>query len=564
MNSKSLSKIYVPIILIVMGILIVIPIGSLLYGSFWSSRPGAPGQFTTDNYIETFTNVRSISLLTTSLFYAFGAALLATSVATVIAFITARTDTPLAGIFTYIPFASLAIPGIVNSISWIYLLRPNTGLINLFFMDTLGFQSPLFDIHTIWGMIWVMGLSLTPLAYVGVRAAIVSLDPSLEEAGRIAGRGIRPVLIRITLPLILPAMLSVFLLAFIISFESFDIPAVIGIPGNIDVYMSVIATSVIYDVPPDHGLATSQSVVMLIVTMLLVVLYRKATRRAEKFAVISGRGYAPGIMKIGKWRWLGLVFLLTYLFIDIILPISTLLISSLLAYWHPRTLFEDMSFQNYLNLLRYPGLVRSLFNSIFVSSIAAFVALFMGILIAFYSLKSRIRGRGILEGIGMLPISFPGLVLGVGFLWAFISFPFGIYGTIWVILLAYIIKYIPHGIRFVSEPLLQVHRDLEDASRISGASTLYTLRKITISLLKPALIGGWVYIAMITFRELGAAVLLVSPGNEVISERIYAMWRGGHFETAVAASMILVAAIWIIIVIARIWSKKKLSFKPTP
>lgn len=550
--------------LIILGVLIVIPIGALIFGSFWSSRPGAPGNLTIDNYIETFTNIRSLQLLTNSLFYAFGAALFATSAATVIAFITTRTDTPLAGIFTYIPFLSLAIPGVVNSIAWVYLLRPRTGLINLFFIDQLGFTYAPFNIHTIWGMIWVMGLSLFPLAYVGVRAAMVSLDPALEEAGRTAGRGIRSVIFRITLPLILPGILSIFLLAFIIAFESFDVPAVIGIPGNIDVYMAVIASSVLFESPPNHGLATSQSIVMLFVTMLLVFLYRKATRRAEKYAVITGRGYAPRVMKIGKWKYMALGFLLTYLFIDIILPFFTLLIASLHTYWHPKTLFENLTLENYILLPAYPNLLRSVFNSIFASSISAFIALFAAVLITYYSLRSKVKGRGLLEGVGMLPIAFPGLVLGVGLLWAFITFPIGIYGTIWVIILAYIIKYIPHGIRFVSEPLLQIHRDLEDASRISGASTLYTLRRITIALLRPALTGGWVYIFMISFRELGAAVLLVTPGNEVISERLYTMWTGGHFEFAVAASMLLVVAIWSIIIIASILSKRRLRISPTP
>ena len=167
------------------------------------------------------------------------------------------------------------------------------------------------------------------------------------------------------------------------------------------------------------------------------------------------------------------------------------------------------------------------------------------------------KGRGLLEGMGMLPIAFPGLVLGVGLLWAFISLPIGIYGTLWVIILAYIIKYIPHGIRFESEPLLQIHPELEDASRISGASLLYTIRKITLVLLKPAIIGGWVYIALITFRELGAAILLVSPGNEVISAVLYTMWAGGHIEHTIAAIMILAAIIWSTIFVVAIISWKR-------
>ena len=540
-----------------MSILIALPIIALLFGSFWSSRPGAPGFLTFDNYIKTFTDIRSLNLLTNSLFYAFGAALLATSVATVIAFLTSRTDTPLARVFTFIPFLPLAIPGIANSIAWVYLLSPRTGLINLFFINTLGFSSAPFNIYSIWGMIWTSGLSLIPLTYVGVRAAMVSLNPALEDAGRISGAGIRQVISRITIPLVIPAMLSIFFLAFIIAFESFEVPAVIGIPGNVDVYMSAIAKSVLYRIPPNHGLATSQAIIMLIVTMLLVSLYRIATRRAEKFAVITGKGYSPRVMKLGKWRYVGVTILLIYLFVDIILPYSILFISSLHSFWHPKTLFEDLSFKNYMELPAYSNLLRGFFNSIFVSSISAFIAVLAAVFFTYYSLRSKVKGRGLLEGMGMLPIAFPGLVLGVGLLWAFISLPIGIYGTLWVIILAYIIKYIPHGIRFESEPLLQIHPELEDASRISGASLLHTIRKITLVLLKPAIIGGWVYIALITFRELGAAILLVSPGNEVISAVLYTMWAGGHIEHTIAAIMILAAIIWSTIFVVAIISWKR-------
>ena len=557
MNSIRLSRLFIIGVLIIMGILIALPIIALLFGSFWSSRPGAPGFFTFDNYIKTFTDVRSLNLLTNSLFYAFGAALLATSVATVIAFLTSRTDTPLARVFTFIPFLPLAIPGIANSIAWVYLLSPRTGLINLFFINTLGFSSAPFNIYSIWGMIWTSGLSLIPLTYVGVRAAMVSLNPALEDAGRISGAGIRQVISRITIPLVIPAMLSIFFLAFIIAFESFEVPAVIGIPGNVDVYMSAIAKSVLYRIPPNHGLATSQAIIMLIVTMLLVSLYRIATRRAEKFAVITGKGYSPRVMKLGKWRYVGVTILLIYLFVDIILPYSILFISSLHSFWHPKTLFEDLSFKNYMELPAYSNLLRGFFNSIFVSSISAFIAVLAAVFFTYYSLRSKVKGRGLLEGMGMLPIAFPGLVLGVGLLWAFISLPIGIYGTLWVIILAYTIKYIPHGIRFESEPLLQIHPELEDASRISGASLLYTIRKITLVLLKPAIIGGWVYIALITFRELGAAILLVSPGNEVISAVLYTMWAGGHIEHTIAAIMILAAIIWSTIFVVAIISWKR-------
>ena len=564
MASKSLSRLLIPAVIVSMCVLIAMPTVALFFGSLWSSNPGEPGHLTLDNYVATFSEARSLGLLLNSVVFALGSAFLATSIATVIAFITSRTDTPLARIFTYIPFFALVIPTLAESLAWVYLLTPRTGLINLFFTQFLGFPSPPFNIYSLGGMIWVMGLALVPLAFVGVRSAMVSLDPSLEEAARISGRGVRAVLFRVTLPLVGPAMLSLFLLSFIIAFGSFEIPAIIGIPGNIDVYMSVITISALYDNPPNYGLATAQSVIMFVITLFFVYLYRRATRRAERFAVITGRGYSPRIMKLGKWRYLGLAILLLYLFVGVILPYFTLIIASLQTYWHPLTLFDNLSLTNYLDLTSYSQLPSSAVNSIIVSSISAFIAVLAAVFIVYYSQKSRVKGRGILEVFAMLPVAFPGLVLGVGLLWTFISLPIGIYGTIWAFVLAYVIKYVAHGVRFTSEPLLQIHHDLEDASRVSGASTLYTIRRVTLVLLRPALIGGWAYIAMITFREIGAAILLLTPGNEVISATLFRVWSSGHIEQAIAAIILLTFALWAAIIIVSLVSRRRFMFKVTP
>lgn len=562
MNQKSLSNLALPLTIIVISILIAIPIGSLLYGSFWSSRPGAPGQFTFENYFEVLSNPRSIGLLLNSLAFAIGSGLLATSIGTVLAFITTRTDTPLSRIFTFIPFLPLIVPGVVDNLAWIFLLRPKTGLVNIFLMETLGLPGPLFNIYTLWGMIWVMGLGMIPLAFVGVRSALVSMDPALEEAARISGKGIKQIILRITLPLIFPAILSIFLLTFIISFEAFETPAMIGIPGNIDIYMGVIYYQIASKIPPDYGIATAHATVMLVVTMLSVYLYRKSQKKAEKFAVITGKGYSHKIMKIGKWRYLGLAFLLTYLIVNIILPFFTLLMVSLNSYWNPRNLFGSLTLQHYSDLPAYTQIFSSFINSIIVSFGSATIAILAATIISYYSLRTRIKRKGLLEAVSMLPISFPGLVLGMGLLWAFIKLP--IYGTIWILIIAFVIKYIPHGVRFVSQPILQIHKDLEDASRVSGGTLLYTIRRIVLTLLKPALLGGWVYIAMISFRELGTIILLVSPNTQLISSQLFTMWYTGHLEEAVAASLVLVASLWLIIIIWGLVTKIKFRFQPTP
>jgi len=560
--TKSLSRITLPLIILVMSVLIAIPIVYLMFGSLWSSRPGSPGSFTLGNYLKAFSEGNSLNLLINTLIFATGSALLATCVATVLAFITSRTDTPLKGVFTFIPLLPLIVPGVVENLAWIYLLRPKTGLINMFLVDLLHLPAPPFDVHSLAGMIWILGLGLVPLAFVGIRAALVSIDPTLEEAARVSGRGVRSVIFRITLPLVFPSIVSVFLLAFIISLGAFETPAMIGIPGNIRVFMGEIYYSVTSQIPPDYGLGTAQATILLSISMLAIYIYRRSTKRSERFAVITGKGYAPRLMKIGKWRYLSLSVLLVYLFINIILPFSTLLLVSFHPFWEPRDVFGNLSAKNYTDLAAYEALIPSFFNSVFSSSISATIAVFAASIMAYYALKTKVKGRGLIEGVGMLPISFPGLVLGMGLFWLFITLP--IYGTIWVIVIAFLIKYIPHGLRFVSGPLLQIHKDLEDASRVSGASLLYTLRRIVMPLLKPAFLGGWVYIFMISFRELGTVVLLTSPSNQVISVTLFSMWSIGHVEKAVAASMVLVAVLWSFVILASLIWKVKSTIQYTP
>ena len=533
--------------------LIIYPVSFLIFGSFWSGNPGGAGELTLDNYVIVFSDPKTLELLVNSLAYALGSALLGVSVATVLAFITTRTNAPLRKYFIFIPILPIILPGMVDNLAWIYLFSPNSGLANTWWRNLTGFADPLFNIYSMTGMIWVMGISLVPLAYLVISAAFQTMDPSLEETARISGSSLFSIFRKITIPLMFPAILSVYLLTFILAFESFETPAMIGLPAGIEVFMSQIYQAVVWSIPPSYGLGTAYASIILVITMTAVYLYRKATSRQEKFQVITGKGYQPGILDLGKWKWAGTAVLGLYVFVHIVVVFGMVLILSFQTYWDPNNLFgSNLTLRNYETVISQRRIVSSLINSGVVSVVSATIVVIIAAILTYLSRRKNIRGAGLLEGFGTLPLAFPGFILGLGLLWTFLTIPIGIYGTVFVLMLAFLVKYMPQGIRFATGALIQIQDDLEESSSITGAEWTYTVRKIILPLLKPALISAWIYIFVLTFRELSSIIFLITPNNQVISAILWDLFVNGSVELLAATSMLLTLFLWIVVIAATI------------
>ena len=533
--------------------LIIYPVSFLIFGSFWSGNPGGAGELTLDNYVIVFSDPKTLELLVNSLAYALGSALLGVSVATVLAFITTRTNAPLRKYFIFIPILPIILPGMVDNLAWIYLFSPNSGLANTWWRNLTGFADPLFNIYSLTGMVWVMGISLVPLAYLVISAAFQTMDPSLEETARISGSSLFSIFRKITIPLMLPAILSVYLLTFILAFESFETPAMIGLPAGIEVFMSQIYQAVVWSIPPSYGLGTAYASIILVITMTAVFLYRKATSRQEKFQVITGKGYQPGILDLGKWKWAGTAVLCFYVFVHIVVVFGMVLILSFQTYWDPNNLFgSNLTLRNYETVISQRRIVSSLINSGVVSIVSATIVVIIAAILTYISRRKNIRGGGLLEGFGTLPLAFPGFILGLGLLWTFLTIPIGVYGTVFVLMLAFLVKYMPQGIRFANGALIQIQDDLEESSSITGAEWTYTVRKIILPLLKPALISAWIYIFVLTFRELSSIIFLITPNNQVISAILWDLFVNGSVELLAATSMLLTLFLWIVVIAATI------------
>lgn len=526
---------------LLIGILVFLPVGSLFLGSLWSGHPGYEGEWTLNNYIEAFNDPTTPKLLINSLVYAAGSALVAVFLAVFYALLTTRTDTPGREVLSFLSYIDLMTPALLTNLGWIYLLDSRVGLINNFLVGVFGSGFPVIEIYSFPGMIFVTALNLFPLTYLAISAAFRAMNQEFEDAARVCGGGFWNIAFNVTLRLTMPAILSIMLLDFIIVMEVFETPSMIGLPAKIPVFMSMIYRAVSWSVPPKVGEATALAIILLLITIGLVTIYRWFTRHGERYVLITGRGYNPSVISLGKWRYMSFLVLMGFILFFLFLPIIVVFLLSLKSFWNPRDLFSALTMKNYMELTTHPTFVVSIFNSAMFAAIAATILVFLILFTVYLSRRLKVRGMSSIDSISMLPQAYPGLILALGLLWAYISLPIGIYGTAAILIIAYVTKFMPHIVRLLSGVIMQIHHELEEASRVVGASMLTTIRKVVIPLLKPALISAWIYSFIVSFREVSASVLLVSPKTEVVSVVLWELWVNGDDLQFAAAVIILVA-----------------------
>ena len=349
-----------------------VPLLMLLYGSIRSAPIGEPGAtFTFQNYVKAYFDKEFYYLLLNSVYYGIGTCLVTFSIGTFLAWVSERTNTPFKKLFTVMALIPFIIPGILSTIAWILLLSPKIGLINIVIKEALSLETAPFNVYTMWGMIWAEAIHLYPLVFLLMSAAFRNMDTSLEEAALTAGSSTWKTFKTVTLPLMRPAMMSVLLINFIRGIEAFEVPALIGVPAKISVFTTKIFLA-IHQFPSDFGLAGAYAVTLLVISTTGVLLYGRLTRREERYATVTGKGYRPRVIDLGAWKWLtcgisSLIFLLA-----VILPVFVLLWSSFIPYYGipSRELMAKMTWSNYLYILNYP-LAMTAFKNSFILSIGS-------------------------------------------------------------------------------------------------------------------------------------------------------------------------------------------------
>ena len=515
---------------------VVVPISALLYNAFTEDTGFGPGAFSLDNFVEAYSSWHILRLFRNSLIFAIATAVTTFIMGALIAWVVERTDAPGASLFHTLSLLSFAVPGLLMAMAWIFVLSPNIGWGNAALKAAFGLAESPLNIYSMAGMTWALSSHYFPLAYLALGPALRVLDMRMEEAALMAGGSYGQVFARVTLPLLRPAILSALLLLFVMGMASYEVPRLIGRPARIDVFTTDIQGAII-SAPPQFGVASALSLTLLGICVLAVSLYRRATRHADAFATITGKGYKPPRVKLGRWRWpvalgVGALFVCA-----LGLPLLTLIWQSFF-----RNLAQPFvssgapaTLENYDFILSYPIFLSAVKTSVILAAMAATIVAALTFVMAWIAQRALPRYGFILDALAFAPIAIPGVIVGAGILVAYLMLPIPIYNTIWILLVAYVTLYLPCGMRFASSGITQIHRELEEAAAVSGAGLAQIFSRIILPLLAPVLLAGWIYVFVLAVRELGASIFLVGPGTHVLGTISLTMWEEGGSYGAVAA-----------------------------
>ncbi|KND84119.1 ABC transporter permease [Aggregatibacter actinomycetemcomitans] len=556
--NKSPFNIANVILTLSIGILVIVvavPVLLIFINSFW-----VDGQFNITDVVQILKQQETYEALLNSLFIASGVTIMSTCVGTFFAWLVTRTDLPYKGFMKVMFLVPFMLPSFIGALAWKMLLSPRAGYINRFFMDTLGFEEPVFNIYSYAGIMAVETMYLFPFVFIQVCGALERMDPTLEESARISGAGLFTITRKITIPLVMPSIVSGALLIMLYSMAHFGTVAVLGIENGIFNIPTLIYERIHQSAGSFDAIRTGTvlATVLVFTAAFIIWLQNKVLNRG-RFQIIAGKSFRPVEVKLRGLRMPLLIICLLYIAFTIVLPTATIfLVGGLKTYGLPIT-WENLTMENYKFILSEWQLTKdAIRNSVSLGLAAAVITMFAGVMISYVIVKMRARGKAILEFLGMLPFSVPGSVIALGVILAW-SGKFGInlYNTVWIILIAYIARYMAFSLKANSAALEQVHDSLVEAARACGASMWQSLKDIVIPLVRPGMIAAFFLIFLPALRELTVSVMLYGPSTRTIGVAIYTLNEDG--ETVYFAALAGIALIIIVVgqtVIKRYAEKK--------
>ena len=526
--------------LLVVAGLVVPPVAALVRASVLvGERPGRAGTLSLGAYADILGSPDLLALLGTTIAFALGSTVVGLILGGALAWCVERTNAPLKGLAYPAIFVSFAVPGILRAIGWIFLLGPRTGTINELFRALTGGDGALIDAFSLPAMILVEGIFWIPLAFLLLGSAFRSMDPALEEAAIMSGATPWQTIRRVTAGVSLPSVLAVLLLTFIRSVQAFEVPLLLGVPGRTNTLTTEVYLSVNAGILPEYASASAYGVLLLVFLALAVALYGRATRRASQFATITGKAFRPRILDLGRGRFLATAVILAIVVLQF-LPIVAIVVASLLpTFGLPGPIWQQLTLANYEKVAQNPALALSLANSVAIGIISATAVMGVAAVAVWVIVRSRLRGAALLDQIGSLPLVLPGVVLGVAILVLYLRSPIPVYGTIWIFVIAYVTTYLPYGLRYAHPGILRIHPELEESAELSGAGWGTVFSRIVVPLMLPALFAGWIFVFLLSIRELSVAALLYTPRSPVIATAMLDLWRNGNVNQATAFGTIV-------------------------
>jgi iron(III) transport system permease protein len=536
------------VLLAVTSVMIVYPLSMVLYGSFKESAPGQPGGFTLAHWSEVLADASTFRVLANSILIALPRTALALALATAFAWCIARTSTPckrlLEGLLVFLFF----LPELPWVLAWMLLGAPNVGLLNQWLRMIFPGVETFINVYSYAGLIVLGAVRSAPVLFLFVYPAFQAMDATLEEAARMAGASGWRTIWRINFPLLLPALLASGILSFVVAMESFEIPQLLGTPAKIFVF-----TTRIYDLAygghvARFGPAMVLAVLLLLITVSLIVVQGKLLK-GRAYTTISGRGYQARPLDLGRWRWVPFAVIVGFFIVFGALPFAVLLLNSFMELSGFLS-WEMLTTRHWTDALGRTAVLTSIKDTLVVSVAAATLGVILSAVISYVVTRTTWAGRKILDMVAWGPWAVPGLVMALGFLWAFVWLP--IYGTLWLLVLVLVARGLPVGSRFFTATMVQLGAELEESARIHGASWLRTFVRIWVPLLRPAILGAWILLFVIAVRVLDLVVLLAGPGSRMLSADIFFWTVSGKQEAASVLALLQTAMVMAGYVAARL------------
>lgn len=535
--------IYVLIFAIILY-LVGTPVLYLLVATFFDENG-----FTLDAFVRAFGDPEAVALVLNTVIFSVGGAAIALVFGTALAYLQARTDIRMKGFLFAASLMPLVLPSVVYAISWVFLYGGDAGIVSSMFVGWLGF-SPL-SAYGLPGMITANGLHLVPIVFLFMVPAFRAMDPSLEEAARVAGAGWWSVMRKITLQLIRPALASSTIIVVVLGLESFEVPQILGERVGVSVFTSRIYY-LMRGFPTDIGAAGAVSIVLMLIAVLLMYGTGVGGNNSRQFQTVTGKAFRPAVIRLGRARpWVDAgVFL--FFFVAVILPILALAYVSLTPFYSTpswESLF-NLNFTNYVALTKIRGIGVAVVNTLVIAFVAATVTMVLTTLAAWFVGRSTFLGRRFLDFLTLMPLVIPGMVLGLGLLAVYLRSPLPIYGSIVILMIAYITRFMPYGMRYASSAISQIGNELEEAAKVNGASWSTSFRRIVLPLAAPGILSGWIFVFLVSFRELSSTILLAGPRSEVLSVILFRQYGEGTFGLVAALSLLMVGILSAVILLA--------------
>lgn len=543
MRRRVWANLWVVLLLAILGFLVIYPILMLLLGALTDTNPVVEGislrHLSIANFLVVLANPNVGEALVNTLIACGGGTAIAVVIGLLFSWIVVRTNTPFKGFIAAASILPLFAPPLVAGVAWAILGSPKTGLINTLF-KWIGLDWRV-DFYSLWGLVFVFGIYYAPYVYMFTSSALRNMDPSLEEAAEISGASAFATLFSVTFPLIMPAIISGMLLSFIVMLGIYGIPAVLGSSTNLAVLTTYIFKLTNWS-PPLYNTAAAVAIILMVVTGALVLLQNKVIS-GRSYTTVAGKAFRPRSLDLGRWRWFTFALGIVYLLVVVVLPLLALIVAAFRKFMFIRdvaSLFDmrQYSMVHFNSIFDNPLTLRSIYNAVEVGVITAVVGGVLAFAIGYTIHRTRVTGRRWIDLISTVPVAIPGLVVGVAYLWAWVGIPGGLYGTIWILALAFIARFMPDTVKALSTSFLQIHRELEEAAWVCGKGMFGTIRTIVLPLARPGVIASMTLLFVLAIRELGSSLFLYTSNTMVMSVLLLDYYEGGNLGKTAAFSLV--------------------------